>query len=63
MLDEAILKKCLFGIGWCAKLAIPGSIFVGDRNYFDHPQDSIPYSLSLSSSHSPDMTELLLKET
>ena len=53
---RAQLVKC-----WHADLVGQGSIPTGGRNCFDCNQGSIAYSLILSPTHCPDMTETLLK--
>ena len=44
-------------------LAVPGLSSAQGRNIFNSEQGSIAYSLSVSSLHPPDMTEILLKRT
>ena len=46
---------------WPANLAVPGSRPAEGGNLSNRGQRSIPHSLSLSPSHRPDMTEILLK--
>ena len=42
---------------WPADLSVTGSILAGGGNLYNRLQGSIAYSLSLSPSHRPDMTE------
>ena len=49
--------------GWPTDLAVPGSIHTSGGNLSNHKPGSIVHSLSLSSNHRPDMTEILLKRT
>ena len=44
---------------WPTDLAVPGSI--PTRGFLDRKRGSIAHSLSLSSAHRPDMTEIPLK--
>ena len=46
---------------WPTDLAVPGSSPTGGGNRFNCERSSIGYSLSLSNSHHPDMTNILLK--
>ena len=48
---------------WPADLAVPGSVSAGGGNTFHRRRSASVYSLSLSSSHRPDMTEILSKVT
>ena len=48
---------------WPADLAVMGLIPARGRNVFSGKLDSTTNSLSLSPSHHPDMTEILLKRT
>ena len=49
------------GKRWPTDLAVPGSSPTGGGNRFNCERSFIGYSLSLSNSHHPDMTEILLK--
>ena len=48
---------------WPTDLAVPSSSPARGEDLFDHKRGSIAHSLSLSPTHRPDMTEILLKRT